>query len=73
MEQLEGFKVKEKETEADVLWKKIGFMFENKNIINRIFVFRRIIRLRYHDGSMKRPRLMFFGRKSDSCSRTRTP
>ena len=24
-----------KETEADVLWKKIGVMFENKNALNK--------------------------------------
>ena len=34
------------ETEADVLWKKTGFMFENKNAINRVSVFKRIVRLR---------------------------
>ena len=37
--------------EADVPWKKIGVMFENKNVVNRVSVFRKIVRLRYHDGS----------------------
>ena len=40
-----------KETEADVLWKKIGVMFENKNALNKVSVFRKIVRLRYQDGS----------------------
>ena len=35
------------ETNAEVLWKKIGFMFKNKNIINRVSIFRKIVRLRY--------------------------
>ena len=39
------------ETEADVLWKKIDVMFENKNVVNRVSVFRKIVRLRYQDGS----------------------
>ena len=34
------------EIEADVLWKKIGMMFENKNAVNRVSVFRKIARLR---------------------------
>ena len=25
-----------KETDVEVLWKKIGFMFENKNVVNRV-------------------------------------
>ena len=38
-------------TEVDVLWKKFGFMFKNKNVVNKVSVFKRIIRLRYPDGS----------------------
>ena len=39
------------ETKANVLWKKIGFIFENKNSVNRVSIFRKIVRLRYQDGS----------------------
>ena len=39
------------EIEADVLWKKIGVMFENKNGVNKVSIFRKIMRLRYQDGS----------------------
>ena len=40
------------ENKADVLnWEKIRVMFENKNIVNRVSVFRKIMRLRYQDGS----------------------
>ena len=39
------------ETEADILWKKINVMFENKNAVSRVSVFRKIVRLRYQDGS----------------------
>ena len=39
------------ENKADVLWEKIDIMFENKNAINRVSVFRKIVRLRYQDGS----------------------
>ena len=39
------------EIEADVLWKKIGMMFENKNAVNRVSDFRKIARLQYEDGS----------------------
>ena len=28
-----------KETKVDVIWKKIGFMFENKNTVNKVSVF----------------------------------
>ena len=35
------------ETKADVLRKKIEFMFENKNIINRVLVFKKIVGLLY--------------------------
>ena len=41
----------DEETSADVLWKKIGVMFENKNVVNRVSVFRKIVRLQYQDGS----------------------
>ena len=33
------------ETKADVLRKKIEFMFENKNTVNRVSIFRKIVRL----------------------------
>ena len=33
------------ENKADVLWEKIGVMFENKNVVNRVSVFRKIVRL----------------------------
>ena len=39
------------ETKADVLWKKMDAMFENKNIVNRVSVLREIVRLWYQDGS----------------------
>ena len=39
------------EDKADVLWEKIGVMFENKNFLNRVSVFRKIVRLRYQDDS----------------------
>ena len=39
------------EVEADVLWKKIGVMFENKNVVNRVSVLRKIVSLWYQDGS----------------------
>ena len=39
------------ETEADVLWKKIESMFETKNALNRVSIFRKIMRQRYQDGS----------------------
>ena len=34
------------ETKVDVLWKRIRFMIENKNVVNRISIFRKIMRLR---------------------------
>ena len=37
------------ETNADVVWKKIDIMFENKNAVNKVSVFKKIMRLRYHD------------------------
>ena len=39
------------ETKADVLWKNIDVMFENKNIVNEVSIFRKIVRLRYQKGS----------------------
>ena len=35
------------ETNVEVLWKKIGSMFENKNVVNKFLVLRKIVRLRY--------------------------
>ena len=37
----------DEETCVDILWRKIRFMFENKNTINRVVVFKKIVRLRY--------------------------
>ena len=39
------------ETKTYVLWKKIGVMFENKNTVNRVLVFKKIVRLQYQDNS----------------------
>ena len=39
------------ENKADVLWEKIGVMFENKNVVNKVSIFRKIVRLRYQDSS----------------------
>ena len=39
------------ETDPDVMCKKIGTMFETNNALNRVSVFRKILRLRYQDGS----------------------
>ena len=48
------------ETKIDVLWKKIESMFETKNALNRSFVFRKIVRLRYQDGSSMAEHLNVF-------------
>ena len=39
------------EKKAHELWEKICIMLENKNIVNRVSVFRKIVRLRYQDDS----------------------
>ena len=39
------------ETKVNALWMKIGFMFENKNVVNRALVFRKIVRPIYQYGS----------------------
>ena len=39
------------ETNEDVLRKKIDIMLENNNSVNRVSVYRKIVRLRYQDGS----------------------
>ena len=39
------------ELEADVFWKKIGTIFETKNDLYRVSVFRRMVWLKYQDGS----------------------
>ena len=39
------------ENKAHELWEKIDIMLENKNAMNRVSVFRKIVRLRYQDGS----------------------
>ena len=41
----------DEDTNTNVLWNKIGFMFENKATVNKVSVFRKIVRLRYQDGS----------------------
>ena len=33
------------EVEVDVLWKKIDIMFEKKNVVKRVSIFRKIMRL----------------------------
>ena len=48
------------EIKADVKWKKIDIMFENKNTINKDSIFQKIVRLRYHDGSSMVERLNAF-------------
>ena len=39
------------ESKAHELWEKIGIMFQNKNAVNQVSVFRKLVRLRYQDGS----------------------
>ena len=39
------------ETKVNALWMKIGFMFKNKNVVNRVLVFRKIVRPIYQYGS----------------------
>ena len=39
------------EKKAHELWEKIGIMFENKNVVNRVSIFRKLVRLRYQDNS----------------------
>ena len=39
------------EKKAHELWQKIGIMLENKNVVNLVLVFRKIVRLRYQDNS----------------------
>ena len=39
------------ENKAHELWEKISIMLENKNVVNRVSVIRKIVRLRYQDGS----------------------
>ena len=38
------------ENKAHELWEKINIMLENKNVVNRVSVFQKIVRLRYQDG-----------------------
>ena len=35
------------ETKEEVFWKKISTVFENKNVVNKFLVLRKIVRLRY--------------------------
>ena len=39
------------ENKAHELWEKIGIMLENKNVVNRVSVFQKIVRVRYQDAS----------------------
>ena len=39
------------ENKAHELWEKIDIMLENKNVVNRVLIFRKIVRLRYQEGS----------------------
>ena len=39
------------ESKAHELWEKIDIMFRNKNAANLVSVFRKLVRLRYQDGS----------------------
>ena len=39
------------ETRANELWRKIEGMFQTKNALNRVSVFRKLVRLRYQDDS----------------------
>ena len=39
------------ENKAHELWEKIDIILENKNAVNRVSIFRKIVRLRYQDGS----------------------
>ena len=41
----------DEETDVDVLWKKVDVMFEKKNVVNRVSVLQKIMRLRYQDDS----------------------
>ena len=39
------------ETKANELWRKIENMFQTKNALKRVSVFRKLVKLRYQDGS----------------------
>ena len=39
------------ENKADVLWEKINIMLENKNVVNRVSVFWKIVRCMNQDGA----------------------
>ena len=39
------------ESKAHELWEKIDIMFQNKNVANQVSIFRKLVRLRYQDGS----------------------
>ena len=38
------------ESKAHELWEKIDIMFQNKNVVNPVSVFQKLVRLRYQDG-----------------------
>ena len=57
------------ETKANELWRKIENMFQTKNALNRVSVFRKLVRLRYQDGcSMAQHLNMFQGLISQTVS-----
>ena len=39
------------ESQAHEFWEKIGIMLQNKKATNQVSVFRKLVRLRYQDGS----------------------
>ena len=39
------------ESKAHELWEKIDIMFQYKNVVNRVSIFRKLVRLRYQDCS----------------------
>ena len=41
----------DEKNKANALWEKICIMFENKNVVDRVSVFRKIVRLPYQDDS----------------------
>ena len=41
----------DEKNKANALWEKICIMLENKNVVDRVSVFRKIVRLPYQDDS----------------------
>ena len=52
---------------------KIGIMFENKNVVNRVSVFRKIVRLRYEDGSSTAEHINAFQRLTNQTTSLEVP